>query len=37
MRDEDFGTIRIKLEEVIQQSDLSKIKSHSFRKRREGN
>ena len=26
MRDEDFGTIRIKLEEVIQQSDLSKNK-----------
>ena len=24
MRDEDFGTIRIKLEEVIQQSSLSK-------------
>ena len=26
MRDEDFGTIRIKLEEVIQQSSLSKNK-----------
>ena len=26
MRDEDFGTIRIKLEEVIQQSSLSKKK-----------
>ena len=26
MRDEDFGTIRINLEEVIQQSDLSKNK-----------
>ena len=26
MRDEDFGTIRIKLEEVVQQSSLSKNK-----------
>ena len=36
MRDEDFGTIRIKLEEVIQQSSLSKNKVAQLSQTRRG-